>query len=371
MDRLSTLTEQQFRQTAVADCMRLLSCHAATRGAPISAARLFLERYPRAVHAAVIRKSLDDLTTKAAVAAGSTTDATWAGALVMPAAFVDPLTLLVQQKSLLGRIVGLREVPFNTPVPLQTTGASFGWVGERQVKPISKFGFDDVVLPPGKVQGTVTLTAELVKLAQPSSVGVMRDQLVAGSAEFLDRQLLDPAVTEIATIRPASLTADVVATPSTGDLQADIASLLSALYASRPSAARPTLVMHPTQAGVLAASGLHPDLTVSGGTAFGVPVVTSTGADLHIVALDASAIAYAGGDVLPSVTTEASLDMNDAPGAPTAATVQTSLWQLNLVAIRVERPAWWAKVPGSVQLLTVPAATAAATRRPAGKAAVR
>ena len=46
---------------------------------------------------------------------------------------------------------------------------------------------------------------------------------------------------------------------------------------------------------------------------------------------------------------QAVVQMDDAPGAPTAATVYRSLWQDNLVGIKVERFVNWKAAAGSVQ----------------------
>jgi hypothetical protein len=59
--------------------------------------------------------------TKAAVAVGTTTDSTWAGPLVVTQPLNEFLEML-RPRTLLGRIPGLRYVPFNVSVPTQTTG---------------------------------------------------------------------------------------------------------------------------------------------------------------------------------------------------------------------------------------------------------
>ena len=71
--------------------------------------------------------------TKAAVAVGTTTDATWAGPLVVTQPLNEFLELL-RPRTLLGRIPGLRQVPFNVSVPTQTTGGTYGWVGPEQTQ---------------------------------------------------------------------------------------------------------------------------------------------------------------------------------------------------------------------------------------------
>lgn len=300
------------------------------------------------MHADLVQKRLDYLT-KGAVAAGSTSDATWAAPLTAARQLVDPILSLIQQQSLLGRIPGLRSAPFNCDVPAQTGAGGFAWVGEGIPKPITKFPFATLKLWIGKVSGIVVLTTETVRA--PNSAATIRDALVVGVVDFQDRQLLDPAITEIANVRPASITNGVTPTTATGNLQTDVGALLAAFYTNRPGAARPVLVMSPATAGRLAGTGNHPDLRVDGGVAFGVPVVTSTGADLRVVALDAAAVVFADGGIEFDVTEQAMLDMSDSPAPPTAATILVSTWQANLAAFRVERTLWWKAAANAVQYL--------------------
>lgn len=86
-----------------------------------------------------------------------------------------------------------------------------------------------------------------------------------------------------------------------------------------------------------------------GGTFFGFPVYTSTsvpidtGDDAIIVLMDASEIFIAeDGGIELDVSREATIQMNTAPdNPPTASTVQTSLWQENLVGLRSEHRVGW------------------------------
>ena len=67
---------------------------------------------------------------KAAVAAGTTTDASWAKPLVEYSSMASEFAELLRPATILGRIDSLRRVPFNIKVPRQTGGASASWVGE-------------------------------------------------------------------------------------------------------------------------------------------------------------------------------------------------------------------------------------------------
>src|SRR5262249_47774165 len=62
------------------------------------------------------------LALKAAVAAGTTTDATWAGPLAPIRPLVNEFLALLRPATIIGKITGLRQVPFNISVPIQTAG---------------------------------------------------------------------------------------------------------------------------------------------------------------------------------------------------------------------------------------------------------
>jgi hypothetical protein len=95
-----------------------------------------------------------------------------------------------------------------------------------------------------------------------------------------------------------------------------------------------------------------PGIGMNGGVLFGLPVIVSeyvtTDSDGAIVALvNASDIYLADdGDVNVDMSTEASLQMDNAPShnstTPTAAQL-VSLWQTNSVGFRAERTVNWAR----------------------------
>jgi hypothetical protein len=74
--------------------------------------------------------------TRAAVAPGTTVQATFAAPLVITNYLNDFLELL-RPATLLGRIPGLRHVPFNVSMPAQTAGGTYKWVGQGKMKPVT------------------------------------------------------------------------------------------------------------------------------------------------------------------------------------------------------------------------------------------
>lgn len=147
-----------------------------------------------------------ELMVKAAIAAGSTTDATWASPLAVVQPLVNEFLELLRPRTLIGRIPGLKQVPFNVSVASQTTGGTYGWVGQNKPKAVTKADFATVTLTFAKAAGIIVLTEELVKLSTPSAEGLVREEMIAGMGQFLDLQFQDPAVAAVANVNPASIT---------------------------------------------------------------------------------------------------------------------------------------------------------------------
>ena len=76
------------------------------------------------------------LMVKAAVAPGTTTDAP--GPAPWSRRTTNEFIELLRPATILGRIPGLQNVPFNVTMPIQTGGGTYGWVGEAKPKPVAK-----------------------------------------------------------------------------------------------------------------------------------------------------------------------------------------------------------------------------------------
>ncbi|MEG8222429.1 phage major capsid protein [Sphingomonas sp. HH69] len=317
---------------------------------------------------------------KAAVAAGTTTDTTWAKPLVEYQNMASEFAELLRPATIIGRIPGLRRVPFNIKIPRQTGGSTVGWVGEGKPKPVSALAFDQVTLGMAKTAGIVVITDELARSSSPSAEEVVRQDLIDQTAQFLDRQFVDPTVAESAGVSPASITNGVTAITASGTdadaFRADAQALMAAFVAANMSLAGAVWIMTETQALGLAlmlnplGQAEFPGMSITGtGTLLGLPVVISenipaqaavTGppaipAGSRIILVKASEILLADdGQTMLDVSSEASLQMDSAPtDPPAAATVFVSLWQMNMVGIRAERYINWGKRrAGAVQFIT-------------------
>ncbi|VDS07572.1 Phage capsid family protein [Paracoccus haematequi] len=319
---------------------------------------------------------------KAAVAAGTTTDTNWAKPLVEYSNMASEFAELLRPATILGRIDGLRRVPFNIKVPRQTGGASASWVGEGAPKPVSSLAFDSITLGHTKVAGIVVMTEELVRFSNPAAEDIVRRDLVETIGGLIDKDFVDPAKAAVSGVSPASITngvTPVVASGTSADhLRADVQALMAKFITANMSLSGAVWIMTETQALAIAmllnplGQPEFPGLSISGGTAgtfFGIPVILSenipaqsevTGppaipAGSRIILAKASEIMLADdGQVMLDASNQASLQMDSEPtNPPTATTVMVSLWQMNMVGIRAERFINWTKRrAGAVQYIT-------------------
>lgn len=302
---------------------------------------------------------------KAAVSAGTTTDPTWAAPLVEYNQMADEFLELLQPATIMGRINGWNFVPFKVSVPRMTSGSTFGWVGEGLHKPVSALAFDNVKLDHHKTAGIVVITDELARLSTPSADRIIRDNMIAQNARFIDAALLDPAVAEVVGVSPASLTNGVTGITASGTdevaVRNDIRNLIAAYTAANLSLAGATLVMAETTATSLAfmvnplGQPSFPGMEMTGGNLLGIPVVTSENVPAgQITLIKANDVFVADdGSVMLDTSSEASLVMDDAPESVADPKPLVSMWQTNQMAIRAERYISWKKGrDASVQMIT-------------------
>jgi HK97 family phage major capsid protein/HK97 family phage prohead protease len=303
------------------------------------------------------------LSLKAAVAPGTVTDATWAAPLVNQTMVADFIALL-RPATVLGKIPGLREVPFNCKIPMQTAGGSYNWVGEAKPKPLTKLALSSDTLGITKVAGIIVLTEELVRLSNPSAEALVRDDMIKGIAAFLDQQFLDPAVAAVAGVNPASITNGAPTAAATANPLADIMGLINHFATNNIPVDGLTFVLSAANALALSfrsnldGSPEFPGVGIAGGNYRGLTFITSNVAGTNVVALQPAYILYADdGAVTIDASREASLQMDSAPMSPAdATTVYVSMFQNNLVALRAERFANWKRVnANAVKYLTAAA----------------
>ncbi|HVP10921.1 MAG TPA: phage major capsid protein, partial [Phycisphaerae bacterium] len=290
---------------------------------------------------------------KAPVAAGTTTADGWAAELADYTYMANEFIEFLRPATIIGKIPGIRNVPFNVRIPLQDAGASVGWVGEGARKPLTKLHFDTIEFRFAKAAGIVVLTEELVRFSNPSAEALVRTDLVNAMAQFLDEQFIDPAVAANGTTSPASVTNgaphDAASGTGADKFQADFKKIIaSILGADIPVDATCCWIMDPVQAVSLSLmlnaldQPYFPNITAAGGTLLSYPVVTSGSVASQVITfLKGSEILLAEDGVNLDASREASLVMDD--GGSPAVTTMHSLWQENKVGLRVERIVNWAR----------------------------
>ncbi len=304
----------------------------------------------------------DMMKLKTAVAAGNTTDSTWAGPLVYAQTFGGDFINYLRPKTLIGQ-AQFRPIPFNVRIGGQTSGGTGYWVGQGKGKPVTKFDFNATTVPFTKIAAISVLTQELVRFSDPSAEMHVRDSLAECVIARADADLFDVDVAAVANVNPAGLLFGVtpVAGPA-GAVDADsVRCALLGLWAPWDSTnigARPAYYSTPAVARFLAfmrdplGNPAFPGVTAQGGFLDGVPFRVSNylannggSAGAPFILVDESEIYLADdGSVTLDASEQASIEMTDAPtqnaNTPTAST-SVSMWQTNSIALRAERFIWW------------------------------
>jgi ATP-dependent protease ClpP protease subunit len=302
-----------------------------------------------------------------AVEGGDTTTSGWASEWVYNQNLVSEFIELLRPMTVIGKLTGLRRVPFNIRVSGQDSGSTAYWSGQGKAIPVSKLNAIEVTLGIAKATGLVVLTQELVRSSEPSAEMKVRDDLLGSISEFTDRQFLDPTVAAVSNVSPASITNGVTDLTPTGTtlatLRADIQTLFRNFINVNDDPTSATWILDTSQA--LAISMMQnalgqnefPTLTMQGGTWFGLPAVVSNAANVAgspdsgrmIILAKTSDIMFADdGGVQIDASREASIEMTDAPTGDAAAgtagtTSLVSMYQSNSVAVRAVRFVNWKK----------------------------
>ena len=253
---------------------------------------------------------------------------------------------MVVARSIPGRMAGLRRMPLNVRLILQTSGATASWVKQLDPKPISEMKFEGDTLAPLKISAISVVTKELLQASGAVAEGWLRDALINALTEMLNVSFIDPANAGVVDVEPASIANGAPSVAATGVWADDLAALLGVFTGDLETAYFVT--------NGVTASGLsgpsQPNLTVRGGELSGVPAIVDKSVPTGVLVLaDAAQIAYGEDALRLDAGTHASLLMDSAPAGPAT----FSLWQKNCVALRVEQMLnWQAAKPGAVAVLT-------------------
>lgn len=302
-----------------------------------------------------------ELTLKAAVAAGSTTDAGFTALVenqLMTGEFID----LLRPQTILGKLSGVRNVPQNIRIPRATSGTSASWVGEGKAAPITNAAFADLEVGSHKLGAIAVFTEELLRRSEPAAEMLVRDDLLAAVVQAVDVAFIDQANAGIAGVKPASIANAVTTAAASGvtaaHVRADVKAAFNTFVAANQPIASAVWIMHPSTALSLsmmenATTGLRefPGVDfVTGGNFQGLPVVLSTNvpgtavAGYDVILAVQNEILVAEGGLAIDASREASLEMDSAPAhdskTPTPAQL-VSLWQTGAMAIKAIRGITW------------------------------
>jgi HK97 family phage major capsid protein len=368
MERLSDLTAQmRAERQKGANVGRLIQSLSAARGNALEALAFAQSRWP---NANVVHEALQGMIAKAPVAAGDTSDASWASALAPASPLAAEFVELLQGLAVLPRL-NVRRMPFNVKFSRANGGGTAQFVGQGKPTPVSKIDFDLLMLGYSKISAIAVITKELAENSSPSAAIAIANDVAAVVASFMDIAFLDPDRAAVVDVSPESIThgSGVASFNSAGSSAANFASdfklLMRALATSEGVRLRDAVwIMSETLATTLCtltnANGdnTFPDLGPAGGQIYKLPVLTTavvhtsgSATEQTVVLLSPSLIAVADdGETAVDVAKNASLQMSDAPSS--SATTNVSLWQNGLVGLRFDRYAnWLRRRDGAVAIL--------------------
>jgi hypothetical protein len=341
-ERLSTKTADDLANIRALDFARLVGLQMQFRDDPnrdVLALRNFPVLFPRSMNV--------DLFTKAAVSPMTSTDSTAAGPLAIVRPLLEGFIQLVRASALIGKL-GLRRVPMlNASLPVETTSATFTWIGEGLPKPMAAGAYATLAVASAKAAGYITLTEELDRFMGPENAAGLRDVLVKGVQLFVDTEFCDQTIAST-TARPGGLANGSPTAAASGTTEAacatDVKASLNAFVAVNPSLEDARIVMSPNTAIPVAIATKSTTLLATGGSLYGVPVVTTAAIGNKILFFDASQVVY-GDDpagVRIDLSRQATIQFDSTPSDPTTASdVFLATWQRGLVAFKVEYPIRW------------------------------
>lgn len=349
---------------------RYAMCLAHAKGDHQKAFRLAERHYPQTENIVKTLKAQAEganlqemMKIRSTVAAGTTTDSTWAAPLVYAETFAGDFISYLRPRTLIGQ-AQFRPIPFNVRIEGQTSGGTGYWVGQGKAKPVTKFDFNATTIPFTKVAAISVITQELARFGSPSAEALVRDSLADAVIARVDADLFDPDVAAVSNVSPAGLlngVNPVAGPPKAGVDIEDIRCAILNLWAPWDSTnigLRPAYYTSPAIARYLASlrdslgNRAFPGMTMNGGELDGVPVRVSqyiannggSGGAPFILVDEAEVYLADDGGVTVDASEQASIEMNDAPtsnsGTPTGASL-VSMWQTNSIALRAERFIWW------------------------------
>jgi HK97 family phage major capsid protein len=304
-----------------------------------------------------------------AIPAADTTTSGWASELAYAQNLQDEFINFLRPMTVLGRLQGMRRVPFNVRIGSLTAGTTGYWVGQGAPIPMSKGTTGSLSLGITKAAGMSAYDDEILKLSTPSIEVMVRDDLAKAVAQTVDLAFLDPSNGGVTNVSPASVLYGITPITPSGTnaaaISVDVAAVFAAAIAAFLDPSQGVWVMSPTTALKLSlmltslGTPQYPTISITGGTWQGLPVIVSpnlnvqgspSGTDFSnaiMLVFPPEIILADDGDVSIDISNEASIQMLDNPtnlstGA-TAPTTTVSMFQTQSWAIKAVRYVNWVK----------------------------
>lgn len=306
---------------------------------------------------------------KAAVNANDSTTSAgaseWAYANNIASEFIEYL----RPRTLIGRIAGWRNVPFNVRVGGMDGGTTGYWVGQGLAVNVSRPTSTSVSLGITKVGGLSVITKELAMLSTPSAELMIRNDLVKAIQQKADTSLIDPNSGGVTNVTPASLTYGATARQASGTdfaaFKADWKAMTALFYAANISLSGSVLIMKEELAEALSmmvtSLGLPQfpsmqDWADGNGKLMGRPVFVTQVADtsgspdfdnLLILVQPGEVFLADDGGASVEASDQVSIEMDGAPSSKSTPTAtgasMVSMFQTESIAIKGIRHVNWAK----------------------------
>jgi hypothetical protein len=346
-DELAERNRERARQHQHQNLVgRFAICLARGKGSTFAAADEARRSYP---YVEPLRASLEAVQ-KVATDPGDTNTPAWGGVTVRNPALVAFLDML-RARTIVDRLPGVRKVPLNVSVPVQTAAGTYKWVGEGIGKPAGALTFDSATLYWSKCSGILACTRELLQFGSNETEQIVQNDLAAGSASFLDTEFIstNPAINYVAPggilsgVAPVSSSAGT----SAANFRTDMKNLIAALATTVKDLRGTVILMNPTNAINLNLMGAEfSTLGADGGTIAGLPCLTSDAVGSRLVAIHAPSVLLADAGVELALSTETSVELDTAPSVGdtsplSSVTRLTSAFQANVSFFRVDRMINW------------------------------
>lgn len=260
--------------------------------------------------------------------------------LVQPQNLQNEFVELLRANTVFDKLAtNMRNVPFNVRIPTQTKAGTGAWVGEGALKPTTNQEFSSIELKRHKMAGITVISEELLMDSNPSVDALIRDDLVAALTQLTDDTFLSDVAGSA--VKPSGLLNGVSAVAASGRTvaayTADIAKLKVQFIAANLSLSGAYFIMSEVQASELSSlrdtfgNSYFAGMDSENPVLENIPVYTTQNAGTKIILVKPSELLVADeGGIRVDQSMEATVD-------------GVSLWQNNLMGIRVERHITWAK----------------------------